>query len=265
MFGSTQLNRVRLVTHVRHGCTATRRLGTALLNLVFPPRCARCTADLPPEYGSTLCEECSRILAPEVWSGCPRCGAAIPESDSPVKNCPSCQDFRLHFDGVYPLGAYEEGLREAVLRMKRLNGEPLSLAIAQLMIQRRGEQIARFDPQVVVPVPMHWSRRLRRGVNNPEIVAACLSQQLKIPMARSLVRCRYTFPQKDLLPRERIQNVRGAFRIRHRDQTRWKGSRLLLVDDILTTGATCSEAARVLKDAGATAVAVAVVARAQGS
>jgi len=84
-------------------------------------------------------------------------------------------------------------------------------------------------------------------------------------VVRSLVRCRYTGPQKDLLPRERFRNVRGAFRLHRADPTRWQNSRLLLVDDILTTGATCSEVAGLLKQAGAAAVAVAVVARADGS
>jgi predicted amidophosphoribosyltransferase len=84
-------------------------------------------------------------------------------------------------------------------------------------------------------------------------------------VVRTLVRCRYTNPQKDLLPRERFRNVRGAFRLRRSDRHRWQNSRLLLVDDILTTGATCSEAARILKQSGAAAVAVAVVARADGT
>jgi predicted amidophosphoribosyltransferase len=80
-----------------------------------------------------------------------------------------------------------------------------------------------------------------------------------------LVRRRYTSPQKDLPPRERFKNVRGAFRMSRRNPVQWKGARVLLVDDILTTGATCSEAARVLKEAGASSVFVAVIARAQGN
>ena len=78
-------------------------------------------------------------------------------------------------------------------------------------------------------------------------------------------RRRYTSPQKDLLPRERFRNVLGAFGLRRAQRERWRDARVLLVDDIMTTGATCSEVARLLKQAGAAAVAVAVIARADGS
>ena len=112
---------------------------------------------------------------------------------------------------------------------------------------------------------MHWSRRFRRGVNSPEVLADCLGRQLRVPVAAGLLACtRNTLPQKDLSPLDRFRNVRGAFRVRCRQAARLRDSRILLVDDILTTGATCSEAAAVLKCSSATAVAAAVLARAQG-
>ena len=152
-----------------------------------------------------------------------------------------------------------------VLKTKRLAEEALSLSIGRLMALRLGEKLGEFRAAAVLPVPMHWAKRFLRGVNSPELVAGCLGRNLGVPVVRNLVRCRYTGPQKDLLPRERFRNVRGAFRLRRSDRQRWQGSRLLLVDDILTTGATCSEIARLLKQSGAAAVAVAVVARADGS
>jgi ComF family protein len=233
-----------------------------MLNLVYPPRCACCDADVPAADGGTmLCTDCRQSLGLELWIGCRRCGAATSAAPPPDR-CQRCKDFSLHFDTVSPLGEYDGKLREAVLHMKRASREALSLAIGRLLAQRRGEQLAQFRPNVVVPVPMHWWRRLRRGANSPEILAECLGHRLKLPVARLLIRGRHTRPQKDLPPRERFANVRGAFHVRGAIGTRWKGSHVLLVDDILTTGATCSEAARVLKLAGAAAVAVAVVARA---
>jgi predicted amidophosphoribosyltransferase len=93
-----------------------------------------------------------------------------------------------------------------------------------------------------------------------------LGRRLRVPVAeRLLVRTRNTLPQKDLKPPDRFRNVRGAFRVRRRQAARLRDSRILLVDDILTTGATCSEAAAVLKRSGAMAVAAAVLARASGS
>lgn len=251
---------------VRLGRSAATWLGARLLNLVYPPRCIHCDVELPPDDDRrSLCSSCCQVLGPETWSGCRRCGARVGNGVVTQDHCPNCDDFQLHFDTVSPLGAYDGELRQVVLKMKRISHEPLSVAMGQLLALRRGAQFAEFRPSMIVPIPMHWRRRLWRGVNSPEILAQSLSHRLRVPAIRgALVRCRHTVPQRDLLPRERFQNVRDAFLLRHPDSVRWKDSHVLLVDDILTTGATCSEAARAFKKAGAAAVAVAVVAKAQG-
>ena len=242
-----------------------KNLGRGLLNLALPPRCLHCDADLPPEAEICLCLKCTQAVAPELGPCCHRCGAILPEDFLPAERCPACKDFSLKFDAVYSLGRYQGALRELVLKTKRLSSEAVSLTVGRLLAQRLGEKLTAFRADAVLPIPMHWAKRLLRGVNSPELLAACLGRKLGVPVVRSLVRCRYTGPQKDLLPRERFRNVRGAFRLRRSDRRRWQDAQLLLVDDILTTGATCSEAARLLKQAGAAAVAVAVIARADGS
>ena len=244
---------------------AAKTFGRGLLNLALPPRCLRCDEDLAPQTEISLCQKCIQAVAPELGRCCERCGAVLPAEFVPADDCPACKDYSLKFDAVYPLGCYEGGLRELVLKTKRLSAEAVSLALGRLMAQRLAGKLAAFRADAVLPVPMHWAKRLFRGINSPELLAECLAKNLGVPVLRTLVRRRYTGPQKDLLPRERFRNVRGAFRLRRWKQRRWQDSRLLLVDDILTTGATCSEAARVLKQAGAAAVAVAVVARADGS
>jgi len=110
---------------------------------------------------------------------------------------------------------------------------------------------------------MHWRRRWVQGVNSPDLVAQCLAAELGIPVDLGvLCRQRNTIPQANLPPKQRFANVRRAFAVASGyDLT---GLHVLLVDDVLTTGATCSEAARALKAAGARRVSVAVVARALG-
>jgi ComF family protein len=240
----------------RWGRTATR--------LLFPPRCAVCDADLlEAEDGLLLCDGCQDELAPPEWLGCPRCGAAFPPS-SASHDCHRCRGARLHFDAVVPLGLYHGLLRDAVLKMKRASGEPLSMTIAHYLVRRRAAQITSLQPSVVMPVPMHWRRRWARHTNSPDLLAERLAKFLQVPLLdRALRRRRNTLPQKGLPPKDRFKNVRDAFRMAPGCDLR--GARVLLVDDVLTTGATCSEAARLLKDrGGAEAVVVAVVARAEG-
>jgi ComF family protein len=147
--------------------------------------------------------------------------------------------------------------------MKRLSGEALTIAVADLLCDRQGQQIAAFRCDSIVPIPMHWTRRAVRGTNSAEIIAEVLSRRLGLPVAgRRLVRRRKTLPQFNLNPSGRIRNIRRAFRLSAGYHC--SAARVLLVDDILTTGATCNEAAKVLRAAGATRVAVAVVARAEG-
>jgi ComF family protein len=147
--------------------------------------------------------------------------------------------------------------------MKRPYHHALSLAMARLLFERRRERLLEQQADIVVPIPMHWSRRIGRGINNPDIVGQCLAKSLGIPLRRDiLIRRVNTTPQADLPPSRRFENVRGVFGVRRLEAV--AGARILLVDDVLTTGATCSEAAKVLKRAGASAVAVTVIARAQG-
>jgi ComF family protein len=161
------------------------------------------------------------------------------------------------------LGRYERELREVVLKMKKPSGEALARTMGRLLARRCSQWMGDLGITVVVPVPMHWFRYWGRGVNGPVVMASCLSQHLGVRMLpRMVFRHRNTFPQSRLAPKERFRNVRGAFGLRSGYVL--AGSRVLLVDDVMTTGATCSAIAGILKRGGAAKVAVAVVARAEG-
>ncbi len=148
--------------------------------------------------------------------------------------------------------------------MKHRQGETLAAALAELLVRRRRADLEAFRPDLVAPVPMHWWRRLGRGFNSPDVLAQGLARALGVPLGRGLlIRRRNTVPQMRLAPKMRFQNLRGALRLRADNAI--AGRRVLLIDDILTTGATCSEAARILKQAGAAWVGVAVLARAEGT
>jgi ComF family protein len=234
------------------------------LDLLFPPRCGSCDAELPPvEDDVLLCRECRGALAPEDWTYCRRCGAPVSSERDRSESCEMCRGECLRFDGVVSQGTYRGELRGAILRMKRPRGELLSATMGRWFAVVRGPDVAALAPNVVVPVPMFWRRRLARGTNSPDILAECLARRLRVPLeARMIVRTRDTVPQSRLKPRQRRTNVRHAFRLGARYAL--VGLRVVLVDDVLTTGATASEIAGVLKQAGASWVGVAVLARGIG-
>jgi competence protein ComFC len=236
------------------------RLARPGLTLLFPPRCACCNAELAPKDGKLeLCGQCQTLLGPENWIACPRCGA-VGEKLLSNSGCRRCRATKLKTDGIVVLGGYAGELRSTVLRMKRPGNDFLSASMGWFLVDRRREQLAAVNADFVVPVPMFWTRRLVRGTNSPEIIARSVAASLGLKVrGKVLARCRNTLPQADLPPRQRLSNVRGAFR--SRESRHLDGARVLLIDDILTTGATCSEAARMLKQAGASVVVAVVVAK----
>lgn len=160
----------------------------------------------------------------------------------------------MYFDRTIALGEYSGLLRKLVLRAK--HDEHVAQGLAEVLFAERHEELAEGAPDLIVAVPMHWRRRWQRKTNSAEVMAGALAARLGV-RARfgKLRRIRSTPPQTSVPGSERFANVRRAFRARS------KAKHVLLVDDVLTTGATCSEAARALRDAGAERVTVAVIGR----
>lgn len=252
-------------------------LRRGMADLVFPPSCVSCDAELNEEAMSTsdlsLCQRCMEQMAMFSGPTCARCGGPVPFAESvegeglprvrTSGGCYRCRGRKMWFDETVSLGLYDGRLRQLVLRMKQATGDSLSLAMGRLLWHVRGERLAALRADVVAPIPLHWRRRIMHRTNSAAVLAEVLSARLGVPLAERLVRrSRYTLRQFDLNPPKRWENVRKAFAVRAGYHL--KDAHVLLVDDILTTGATCSEAARALRSAGAARVTVVVVARALG-
>ena len=236
-----------------------RRCRGAALDLLFPSACAGCGAEMDAAVGTPFCSGCVGRLPLLPGATCVRCGAPVPGL-VPRKGCYTCGGTKLWFDETVALGRYDGLLREWLLRMKHGRGESLGLAVAKLVWLHHAERLVAMRPDVVVPVPMHWRRRLVRGTNSPAILADRLAERLHLPHAIDLLcRTRHTPPQFSLPPSERPRNVRGAFSVR--TGYHLESARVLVVDDVLTTGSTCSAIARALKLRGASCVAIAVIGR----
>jgi ComF family protein len=234
---------------------------TRLSNLLFPPRCALCDGELDAAHEARLCAACQFKLLPACPPRCGRCALTLRQALVTEEGCPQCVGERFHFSRAWAIGDYAGPLREAVLRMKHAQEDPLSAAMAELAFRRLQGELRFWQPDLLAAIPMHWLRRWARGTTSAAILAEVLAQSLGARLAsHQVVRRRWTRPQSGLSAAERLANVRGAFRLRR--PSRFAGKSVLLVDDILTTAATCNEIARLLVKAGASRVGVLVLARA---
>lgn len=204
-----------------------------LLHILFPERCLFCGVVIPA--GCVFCPDCAEeIRQPRHPSVCASCR-------KPFSVC-TCGNTTV---AVY---YYEEGAAEAIRRMKfegeRLCAEQLA---GQMAAYWRDSGLAL--PDVIVPVPLHWRDRFSRGFSQTEWLAKALSKELGIPCEMAvLFKRRHTKKQHDLTQKERKKNLRGAFGSKTGE--RLNGKRILLVDDVTTTGSTFREAMRALNEAG---------------
>lgn len=233
----------------------------AIRDAIYPPFCLVCEQDLN-DSRAYFCSGCVPQLVVESEPACKCCAIRVGPYIDTTRGCLACSNADHRFDAAIRLGNYEGKLRDLCLSFKSIHNELLGKALAGLLMQYQGDALRAVDADVIVSVPLHFFRRVVRGFNQAESVARRLACELNLPhRSRILKRIRRTKPQSELKREQRRDNVQGAFRATA--DAKLRGATVLLVDDILTTGATCSEAARALKVAGAARVVVAVIARSQ--
>lgn len=247
------------------GRQALGEAAAGLLHLVFPTPCHVCRRPLDLARRSALCGRCWDALERMPRDGCARCGWPFPGPagaggvEWPL--CQRCRETRDEFEVARAVLRYRDGgvARAAILLAKHGGGLRVLRYLAALMAEAAPQDLMEGGWQTVVPVPLHWLRRWRRGFNQADVLAWAIGRRYGLPVQRRcLVRARPTPPQHgDATARRR--NVRGAFRVRR--PGRIAGTRVLLVDDVFTTGATANACAAALRDAGASAVGVLTLAR----
>ncbi|RMH44971.1 MAG: ComF family protein [Deltaproteobacteria bacterium] len=234
-------------------------LVTSLLDVLYPPRCAAC--DVPLAGRAALCAACELSLYP-LGPACPRC--AEPLAGAVSVTCRRCTLAPPPFDRVVAPYRFGGELARAIRRFKFAGRPDLARALAPLYVPAWALAAARERIDVAVPVPLHWRRQARRGYNQAHLLAGEAARVARLPVdAVALRRVRATAPQAGLSAGERAGNVDRAFAVPDRHRRRIAGRRVLLVDDVVTTGATARAAARALVAAGAEGVVVACLARAE--
>ncbi len=232
-------------------------------SIVLPKRCLLCERKLADdEKRPAFCSECVDGLIERECPCCPRCGAFAAVAAISEGRCPFCRHYRLHFDACRALGRYRD-VSPLILKMKRQDNELLAKNLAILWLTYFRDWATSLGVDAVIAVPMYWRRFFVRAVNSADAIAAEIARGLSLPqIGQSVRRVRNTAPQENLSPFARFRNMRNAFSFPKGNF--FRNRRILVVDDVLTTGATASELARVLKAGGASFVAVGVIARAQG-
>ncbi len=232
-----------------------------LIGLVFPSRCVICESPLDPLQKSPLCIEHSREIRPVKPPACSKCGRKMYGETVEELICAKCRATTVHYDTGYSAYIYADPLKELIHLFKYGKRRYLRFYLGELLVgylRERGD-LSGYD--AIVPVPLHWRRHWSRGFNQAADLGKALSKGLGIPiMKKNLRRVRNTRPQVWTDPKEREDNIKNAFEVRCPE--RMAGKKLILLDDVITTGATLNECARVLKRAGASIVTIVTLAHA---
>ena len=232
-----------------------------VLEALFPPRCGGCGAF----SRAVFCARCASELRAIVDPCCQNCGRVFDPLARGDAICALCRQHPPHFERARACWIFQGPVRRAIHRFKYNRRYALAPRLAQLMSETPGARALLFDwqPDCLVPVALHASRARARGFNQSALLARELGLRCDVRALEVLQRTRRTPPQVGLDLKARRRNVRAAFAV---DETLWRhqnlaGARILLIDDVFTTGATIDECARILKQAGAGGVAALTVAR----
>ena len=227
------------------------------MDLLWPPHCAGCGGPLPQPVEPPLCRACRAHLLPQAKPWCGRCGAPV------LGGRPCVADHRWLLGLCFARAPFAYvGTGGALVRRLKFAAEfAAAMLLAAAMARALGDVLPRgFRRALLVPVPLHRSRRRARGFDQAALLAQELAARTGLEWARRLSRRRPTLPQGDPRVTSRERNVTGAFSLRRRPSLR--GQRVVLVDDVTTSGATARVCAALLRAAGAVEVGLVTACRA---
>ena len=232
-----------------------RQLINGFADIIYPKTCLACKNKLKSKAADIfVCTGCLNSIKRNLPPFCSSCGRHLEKRNFSKNICPACQKTGLHFDRAYSPCVYTGVIKELIHEFKYKNKDYLGAALSRPMVEFAKEYDIPMDfLDFIIPMPLHKTKLREREFNQAEILSGYIAGEFKKPLLSDiLVRHRNTKTQTDLETGERFANVKGSFTVTK--DSGIKGKNLLLVDDVLTTGATSSEAALSLKNAGANVV-----------
>lgn len=221
--------------------------GREVLQILYPARCPICHEIAP--YHEAICPECRKRLPYIKTKRCRICGKPVEDSEV---YCDDCQKIRHHYQEGMGVFLYDDVMRETMSYLKYKHRKEYGRVLGELVYEEAREKIRFWNPQAIVPVPMHKSKMEKRGYNQAEEIARPIAELSGVPLRTDLLfRREKTAAMKDLSAMERRENMKNAFATADDIAI---PKRILLVDDIYTTGATMDACARALCAAGASQI-----------
>lgn len=227
----------------------------SILDFLFPPDCPVCGK--PVKSIGTLCTECFTEIDWINGTRCETCGYPFPDYGGRVEKCPACIIKGGKIKQMRSACVYDEASRKIVLPFKHTGKLRFGITMAGAMANVMSEL---DKPDLIIPVPLAYWRQVRRGYNQALVLAKLLGKHSDIPIAGGLISRKYRQNQGHKSLKERKANISGVFRVKRPDAV--KGKSILIIDDVITTGATLNELAKVLLKAGAKQISAVCFARA---
>ena len=222
-----------------------------IIDWIYPPRCISCRNPLPLENKRGrflwLCGYCENLFTPLESPGCSVCSTPV---NSGVSVCSSCHSRTFHFIHNRSAFAYEDLVRDLMHDIKFRRRKHVAQGLGRLWADMIKTSIP--DDSILVPLPMHPQKKRERGFDQAEVMAQAIAETSGTKLSAILERIKDTPPQSGLHPRQRVDNISGAFQIK--PSCNVTGKNCILIDDIYTTGASLNECAKVLIQGGASKV-----------
>lgn len=235
-------------------------ISQATLNLVFPIHCQGCDVKLPYDNIRYLCQNCLEQIRFNRPPFCIRCGRPLTGSKDIKTLCPDCLNRNFYFERAWQCCEYRGLIKELIHKFKYNKNLFLKGALVEILNSFAKTYIDYKRIDAIIPVPMHRVSINKRGFNQSALLSRGLSKTLNLTYIQDcLSKAKKTEQQVTLKKKERLTNIKGAFYVKK--DINLKGKRLLLVDDVFTTGATVDECSKALTAAGAKTVWVLALAR----
>ncbi len=229
---------------------------TTVVESLFPRRCMACNA-FTGDRCDGFCAECQAGLWPWARPWCETCSRPLYGGAGTARTCGECAGRQLPYRRLLAAFHYGGPMADAIVRFKHGNHPEFGRRLGKMMVSVLVDELPEAD--VLVPVPLHPARAFLRGYNQAELLAQELGRSMATPVVRGLVRVANTGSQRDRSRQERLAALSGAFRVPKPKTI--AGLRVVLVDDVVTTGATSVECAKTLRQAGVREVCVVSLAR----